>query len=83
MRAWGGRGRGHETRRPHGHSGRRYRHEAGQGDTNDRKAHQDKSDIINVLIRYGEQDLSDYSLTQAMSDEYKRLVEEAKNARRG
>lgn len=55
----------------------------GRAISNDRKAHQDKSDIINLLIRYGEQDLSKYSLTQAMSEEYQRLVEEAKNARRG
>ena len=37
----------------------------------------------NVLIRYGYQDLSEYALTQAMSEEYEKLVEEAKNARRG
>ncbi len=55
----------------------------GRAISNDRKAHQDKGDIINVLIRHGYQDLSEYALTQAMSEEYEKLVEEAKNARRG
>jgi len=54
----------------------------GRAISNDRKAHQDKGDIINILIRHGYQDLSGYALTQAMSEEYEKLVEEAKNARR-
>ena len=55
----------------------------GRAVSNDRKAQSDKGDIINVLIRYGYQDLSEYALTRAMSEEYEKLVEEAKNARRG
>jgi hypothetical protein len=54
----------------------------GRAISNDRKAHQDKGDIVNILIKHGYQDLSAYSLTPAMSDEYARLVEEAKNVRR-
>ncbi len=54
----------------------------GRAISNDRKAHQDKGDIVNILIKYGYQELSQFALTQAMSEEYEKLVEEAKNARR-
>ncbi len=54
----------------------------GRAISNDRKSHQDKGDIINILIEHGYQDLSEYALTPAMSDEFAKLVEEARNARR-
>ncbi len=54
----------------------------GRSISNDRKAHQDKGDIVNILITHGYQDLSKYALTEAMHEEYEKLFEEAKNARR-
>jgi hypothetical protein len=40
-------------------------------------ADQDKADIINVLIKYGRQDLSEFGITLAMQEEYDRLIARA------
>ena len=49
----------------------------GRAITNAVKAYQDQEDILGVLRKYGYQDLSQYSLTQAMLDEYNKLAKEA------
>ena len=41
-------------------------------------ADQDKVDIINVLFKYGYQDLADFGISSAMQDEYDRLIARAK-----
>ena len=43
---------------------------------------QPRWEILNILIKHEYQELSKYALTQAMSEEYKMHVEEAKYARR-
>ena len=40
-------------------------------------ADQDKVDIVNVLIKYGRQDLSEFGITLEMQGEYERLVARA------
>ena len=40
-------------------------------------ADQDKVDIINVLIKYGRQDLSEFGFTVAMQEEYEHLIARA------
>lgn len=42
-----------------------------------KRAYQDKADIMKVLEKFGYQDLSGYSLTTAMQEEYQKLVAEA------
>ncbi len=44
-------------------------------------ADQDKVDIINVLIKYGYQDLSEFGITRAMQEEYDRLMARAAQIR--
>ena len=44
-------------------------------------ADQDKVDIINVLIKYGYQDLSGFGITRAMQEEYDRLIARASQIR--
>jgi hypothetical protein len=44
-------------------------------------ADQDKVDIVNVLIKHGHQDLSEFGVTQAMQEEYERLIARAAKIR--
>lgn len=50
----------------------------GRAITNLQGADQDQVDILNVLRKYGYQDLSNYNITATMEREYKRLVAKAK-----
>ena len=47
------------------------------------KAEQDQHDIISLLVKFGHQDLSRFSLTVVMRDEYKRLATRAEQILKG
>ena len=61
-----------------GHACRPDCHKTRQGHDRLDRADQDKVDIINVLIKYGYQDLADFGISFAMQDEYDRLIARAR-----